>query len=136
MTKRPAPPPENYAVVTREVDTIPLAYPQPVAWAVCFGASLVLFSLFVIGVGATFRYGIGMWGNDIPVSWGIAISNYIWFLGIGHAGTLISALLLLTGTSRRADPPGGPAREAPAARTPRGRSRRAPRDVGPATRRT
>jgi molybdopterin-containing oxidoreductase family membrane subunit len=101
MTRKPAPPPENYAVVTRAVDTIPLAYPQPVAWAICFGASLVLFTLFVIGVGATFRYGIGMWGNDIPVGWGIAISNYIWFLGIGHAGTLISALLLLTGTSRR-----------------------------------
>jgi Ni/Fe-hydrogenase subunit HybB-like protein len=101
MTRKAAPPPENYAAVTREVAAIPLAYPQPVAWAICFGGALILLALFVIAVGATFRYGIGMWGNDIPVGWGIAISNYIWFLGIGHAGTLISALLLLTGTSRR-----------------------------------
>jgi molybdopterin-containing oxidoreductase family membrane subunit len=36
-----------------------------------------------------------VWGNNIPVNWGLAIANYIWFLGIGHAGTLISAMLLL-----------------------------------------
>jgi molybdopterin-containing oxidoreductase family membrane subunit len=100
MTRQAAPP-GNYAAVTREVATIPLAYPQPLAWAVCFGGALVLLVLFVIAAGAVFRYGIGVWGNDIPVGWGIAISNYIWFLGIGHAGTLISALLLLTGTNRR-----------------------------------
>ena len=101
MTRKADPPPENYAAVTREVAIIPLAYPKPMAWAYCFGGALVLLALFMLAVGATFRYGIGMWGNDIPVGWGIAISNYIWFLGIGHAGTLISALLLLTGTSRR-----------------------------------
>jgi Ni/Fe-hydrogenase subunit HybB-like protein len=100
MTRQAAPP-ENYAAVTREVATIPLAYPRPLAWAASFGGALVLLVLFVIAAGAVFRYGIGVWGNDIPVGWGIAISNYIWFLGIGHAGTLISALLLLTGTSRR-----------------------------------
>jgi molybdopterin-containing oxidoreductase family membrane subunit len=101
MTRKATPPPENYAAVTREVAVIPLAYPQPVAWAICFGGALVLLAFFVIAVGVTFRFGIGMWGNDIPVAWGIAISNYIWFLGIGHAGTLISAMLLITGTNRR-----------------------------------
>ncbi len=48
-----------------------------------------------------FTYGVGVWGNNIPVNWGFPIANYVWFLGIGHAGTLISALLLLTGTGRR-----------------------------------
>ena len=93
--------PESYARITREIADIPLAYPEPGAWAVCFGGALCLLLLFVIGVGATFRFGIGMWGNNIPVAWGIAISNYIWFLGIGHAGTLISALLLLVKVNRR-----------------------------------
>jgi hypothetical protein len=39
--------------------------------------------------------GVGMWGNNQPVHWGFGILNYIWWLGIGHAGTFISALLLL-----------------------------------------
>jgi formate-dependent nitrite reductase membrane component NrfD len=40
-------------------------------------------------------YGVGIWAIQSPVFWGIAISNYVWWIGMGHAGTLISALLLL-----------------------------------------
>src|ERR1700759_433177 len=89
-----------YAAVTGEIASIPIAYPQPTACAICFAGALVLLAIFVVSVGVTFRYGIGMWGNNIPGSWGIAISNYIWFLGLGHAGTLISALLLLLKINR------------------------------------
>src|SRR4051794_24465482 len=39
--------------------------------------------------------GIGIWGVNIPVAWGFAITNFVWWIGIGHAGTLISAILLL-----------------------------------------
>ena len=39
--------------------------------------------------------GIGIWGNNIPVGWAFAIINFVWWIGIGHAGTLISAILLL-----------------------------------------
>ena len=39
--------------------------------------------------------GVGIWGIDIPVAWGFAITNFVWWIGIGHAGTLISAILLL-----------------------------------------
>ena len=39
--------------------------------------------------------GIGIWGNNIPVGWGFDIINFVWWIGIGHAGTLISAILLL-----------------------------------------
>src|SRR5208337_4498708 len=39
--------------------------------------------------------GIGMWGNNIPVAWAWDITNFVWWIGIGHAGTLISAILLL-----------------------------------------
>ena len=59
--------PETYAGVTREIAAIPLAYPEPLAWAVCFGASLLLLLLFFIAVAVTCRNGIGMSGNNIPV---------------------------------------------------------------------
>ena len=39
--------------------------------------------------------GTGIWGVNIPVGWGFAIINFVWWIGIGHAGTLISAILLL-----------------------------------------
>lgn len=84
-----------YAAVTAEVTGIPLHYPAPRAWWICFGVALLLFATFVVAAGVLFLYGVGVWGNNIPVNWGLAIANYVWFLGIGHAGTLISALLLL-----------------------------------------
>jgi len=43
----------------------------------------------------TFSVGIGAWGNNIPVAWAFAITNFVWWIGIGHAGTFISAFLLL-----------------------------------------
>ena len=42
-----------------------------------------------------FLRGVGIWGLDMPVAWGFAIINFVWWIGIGHAGTLISAILLL-----------------------------------------
>ena len=48
-----------------------------------------------------FTTGVGIWGLNIPVNWAFAIHNYVWWLGIGHAGTLISALLLLLGRDWR-----------------------------------
>ncbi len=39
--------------------------------------------------------GVGIWGINIPIGWGFAIVNFVWWIGIGHAGTLISAILLL-----------------------------------------
>ncbi|MGE0717104.1 MAG: NrfD/PsrC family molybdoenzyme membrane anchor subunit [Alphaproteobacteria bacterium] len=89
------------AAVTLELTGIPLHYPSPAAWWACFIAALALFLLFLVSVAVLFTQGVGVWGNNIPVNWGIAISNYVWFLGIGHAGTLISALLLLLGADWR-----------------------------------
>src|SRR5690554_1478508 len=42
-----------------------------------------------------FRTGVGVWGNNIPVAWAFAITSFVWWIGIGHAGTFISAILLL-----------------------------------------
>ena len=51
--------------------------------------------LLLASVGYLFLRGTGIWGLNIPVAWGFAIVNFVWWIGIGHAGTLISAILLL-----------------------------------------
>jgi len=85
----------NYAAVTEEITDIPLHFPSPIQWWICFACALLLLLLFFVSVFVLFKDGVGVWNLNIPVGWGIAIANYIWFLGIGHAGTLISAMLLL-----------------------------------------
>lgn len=73
----------------------PVWVPQSRWWWVAFGVTgagtLMLLALIV----ATMWYGIGLWGNNIPVAWAFAIINFVWWIGIGHAGTFISAILLL-----------------------------------------
>ena len=61
--------------------------------AYALGALGTLTLLFFMGW--TFWTGIGLWGNNIPVAWAFAITNFVWWIGIGHAGTFISAILLL-----------------------------------------
>ena len=61
------------------------------AFAICGALTLMLFGL----VGYTVLRGIGVWGNNVPVAWGFGIINFVWWIGIGHAGTFISAILLL-----------------------------------------
>ena len=51
--------------------------------------------MFLLAVGVLFTKGVGIWGLRTPVMWGFAITNFVWWIGIGHAGTLISAILLL-----------------------------------------
>ncbi|HEX7489575.1 MAG TPA: NrfD/PsrC family molybdoenzyme membrane anchor subunit [Anaeromyxobacteraceae bacterium] len=58
---------------------------------VCAALTGVLFT----AIGYTFAVGVGAWGNNIPVAWAFGIINFVWWIGIGHAGTLISAILLL-----------------------------------------
>jgi len=64
-------------------------------WWMCFGFAVSLLSILAISLGWTLYKGIGVWGNNQPVGWGFAIINFVWWIGIGHAGTLISAILLL-----------------------------------------
>src|SRR4029079_15350608 len=60
-------------------------------WYVCFGLSGAGTLLYVIAFTYTLIGGIGVWGNNIPVAWAFAITNFVWWIGIGHAGTFISA---------------------------------------------
>jgi len=61
--------------------------------AISIPATMLLIG--VICLGLTFFYGIGEWGNNIPVGWAFDITNFVFWVGIGHAGTLISAILFL-----------------------------------------
>ncbi len=64
-------------------------------WILGFAFSFSLLSVFLVAVTWLFAKGVGIWGINIPVGWGWAIINFVWWIGIGHAGTLISAILLL-----------------------------------------
>ena len=62
---------------------------------VAFGISFLMLMMFLYSVIVLFAKGTGIWGLNVPVAWGFAIINFVWWIGIGHAGTLISAILLL-----------------------------------------
>jgi Ni/Fe-hydrogenase subunit HybB-like protein len=64
-------------------------------WWALFGLACAGVGLLVVCTVLTLEYGIGLWGNNIPVAWAFGIINFVWWIGIGHAGTLISAILLL-----------------------------------------
>jgi Ni/Fe-hydrogenase subunit HybB-like protein len=70
-------------------------------WWVGFGVSLFFTNVLLVGATYLIAKGIGIWGNNIPVAWGLDILNFVWWIGIGHAGTLISAVLLLLNQSWR-----------------------------------
>src|SRR5438105_784320 len=69
--------------------------PTPMAWYVCFAMSLSLLGLLGVCVTYLMLTGVGVWGNNQPVGWGFGIVNFVFWVGIGHAGTLISAILFL-----------------------------------------
>ncbi|MHB1844194.1 MAG: NrfD/PsrC family molybdoenzyme membrane anchor subunit [Deltaproteobacteria bacterium] len=69
--------------------------PPGKAWWVMFGLSLALTGLLGVAAFVTFGWGVGTWGVQVPVGWAFAITEFVWWIGIGHAGTLISAILLL-----------------------------------------
>jgi molybdopterin-containing oxidoreductase family membrane subunit len=64
-------------------------------WFMAFLAANTALLVGAFCVGMTLYYGIGMWGNNNPVGWGFDIINFVFWIGIGHAGTLISAILFL-----------------------------------------
>ncbi len=67
----------------------------PKQWFFALAAGFSLLQLLLIAAAWLFYKGVGVWGIVIPIAWGFAIVNFVWWIGIGHAGTLISAILLL-----------------------------------------
>jgi molybdopterin-containing oxidoreductase family membrane subunit len=85
----------TYGSVTQKISSIVLARRTPWGWMVGFAISFLLLALFMVAVTYLLVIGVGIWGINVPVGWGFAIINFVWWVGIGHAGTLISAILLL-----------------------------------------
>ena len=85
---------KSYHDITVDVAKPVLAKANKMWWIV-FGISLVLFVWWILSVGYTIGTGIGVWGLNKTVGWAWDITNFVWWVGIGHAGTLISAVLLL-----------------------------------------
>ena len=88
-------PNHTLASVTDEITDVVLKRPITLGWLVGFAITFSLVMLLTTAVGYLFARGVGIWGVNIPVAWGFAIVNFVWWIGIGHAGTFISAMLLL-----------------------------------------
>lgn len=86
---------QPYASVSDQIAMIPLHYPLRRRWLIGLATSALFSLLLVVAIGYLFYAGVGIWGINSPVFWGLAIANYVWWIGLGNAGTLISALLLL-----------------------------------------
>jgi molybdopterin-containing oxidoreductase family membrane subunit len=88
-------PGHTYRSVTDRISAVVLSYPITRNWIFGFGVVFSLAILLMIALSYLVIRGVGIWGINIPVAWGFAIINFVWWIGIGHAGTLISAILLL-----------------------------------------
>jgi Ni/Fe-hydrogenase subunit HybB-like protein len=88
-------PGQTYLSVTEKITEVVLTRDTPMAWLIGFAVVGTFFMIFMLAVTYLFYKGVGIWGIMIPVAWGFAITNFVWWIGIGHAGTLISAILLL-----------------------------------------
>jgi molybdopterin-containing oxidoreductase family membrane subunit len=85
----------GYASIGDKIASIVLTRPAGRLWWIAFASTSCGVLVFVVAIGHLFRRGVGIWGVNVPVAWGFAIANCVWWIGIGHAGTFISAILLL-----------------------------------------
>jgi Ni/Fe-hydrogenase subunit HybB-like protein len=88
-------PGHTFETVTDKISAIVLTRPVTPGWV--FGLLIAFSALMLLNLTITLLMikGVGIWGIRIPTAWGFAIVNFVWWIGIGHAGTLISAILLL-----------------------------------------
>src|SRR5690349_7609595 len=85
----------GYASVSDKIADIVLRRPSHWVWFLAFAIAAFGSAAFFAAILWLFIKGIGIWGVTIPTAWGFAIANFVWWIGIGHAGTFISAILLL-----------------------------------------
>jgi Ni/Fe-hydrogenase subunit HybB-like protein len=94
-------PGHTFATITDKISALVLQRRTTLGWLIGFGIGFSLTMVLLLAVSYLFYQGVGIWGINIPVAWGFAIVNFVWWIGIGHAGTLISAILLLLNQSWR-----------------------------------
>src|SRR5258705_177003 len=88
-------PGHTFASVTDQISAIVLRKKMPFLWWVGMAASCFGVMALTATIGKLLLVGVGIWGINHPIGWGFDILNFVWWIGIGHAGTLISAILLL-----------------------------------------
>jgi len=91
----------TFRSITDQITSIVLSKTVPPFWVWAFSFGIAALVMFVCAIGYLLAIGVGTFGINIPVAWGFAITNFVWWIGIGHAGTLISAILLLLNQSWR-----------------------------------
>jgi molybdopterin-containing oxidoreductase family membrane subunit len=94
-------PGHTFGTITDKISAIALTGRTPLGWFAGFAIAFSMAMLLFLTVSYLLVKGIGIWGVNIPVGWGFDIVNFVWWIGIGHAGTLISAILLLLRQSWR-----------------------------------
>ena len=95
MTNETGQSPQSVRSVTDQISAIVLKEGLPKGWLLGLMISFSLVLVLLMSITWLFIKGVGIWGINVPVAWGFAIVNFVWWIGIGHAGTLISAILLL-----------------------------------------
>jgi Ni/Fe-hydrogenase subunit HybB-like protein len=88
-------PGHDYRSLTEKISGVVLTTKTPLEWFALVGIGFIGTMMLMVAISVLLVRGIGIWGVNIPVAWGFAIVNFVWWIGIGHAGTLISAILLL-----------------------------------------
>jgi hypothetical protein len=88
-------PGQTFKSVTEKIARIVLTPHTPLGWFALFSVAGGGATMLLVAVTWLFLKGVGIWAITQPVAWGFAIINFVWWIGIGHAGTLISAILLL-----------------------------------------
>jgi Ni/Fe-hydrogenase subunit HybB-like protein len=88
-------PGQTFKTVTDKIAQIVLTPHTPLGWFGFLSVAGAGVVMLLVAITWLFLKGVGIWGITIPVAWGFAIINFVWWIGIGHAGTLISAILLL-----------------------------------------
>ena len=90
-------PGHTFATVTDKIASLVLQKKTPLWWFFGLAVAFGLLQLLLMSVALLLVRGVGIWGVNVPVGWAFAIINFVWWIGIGHAGTLISAILRKAG---------------------------------------
>ncbi|MCB0093335.1 MAG: hypothetical protein KDE54_35845, partial [Caldilineaceae bacterium] len=88
-------PGHSFRSITEKISGVVLTRATPKSWFAGLAVGVLLLMLLGLALFYLFTVGVGIWGINIPVGWGFAIVCLVWWIGIGHAGTLISAILFL-----------------------------------------
>src|SRR6201985_3839392 len=89
-------PGHSYATVTDKIASIVLTRPVSLGWLAGFGLAFSVVMILNVAVAWLIIKGVGIWAINIPVGWGFAIVNFVWRVGIVHAGALSAAMLFLS----------------------------------------